>query len=170
MAFRYSWGHHRFRCIARGTFPPTPGPLAIAGNMEYLGSFRFRLGYAADRLFLYSTLGMAWTHDTLTIVTPAPIPFNLSNTQTHFGVAVGAGVEYAFLNNFSARLEYLYTLLYAGRYIFSRTSSPVGLASKPTSRQSEAASIICSSIRDEMLNHDRCVTSSTIGYLICRLC
>jgi outer membrane immunogenic protein len=77
--------------------------------MDYLGSLRFKLGYAVDRLLLYSTLGMAWTHDTVTIVTPAAIPFNFSNTQTHFGVAVGAGVEYAFLNNFSARIEYLYT-------------------------------------------------------------
>jgi outer membrane immunogenic protein len=45
-------------------------------------------------------------NDTVTMVTPA---FNFANTQTHFGVAVGAGVEYAFLNNFSARIEYLYT-------------------------------------------------------------
>jgi outer membrane immunogenic protein len=87
----------------------TPGSLAISGDMDYLGSLRFRLGYAVDRLLLYSTLGLAWTHDTVTIVTPAAIPFNFSSTQTHFGVAVGAGVEYAFLNNFSARIEYLYT-------------------------------------------------------------
>jgi outer membrane immunogenic protein len=92
-----------------GPFLLAQGPIGIDGNMEYLGSFRLRLGYAADRLLLYSTLGMAWTHDKVTIVTPAPIPFNFSNTQTHFGVAVGAGVEYAFLNNFSARIEYLYT-------------------------------------------------------------
>jgi outer membrane immunogenic protein len=87
----------------------TQGTIGLDGNMEYLGSFRLRLGYAADRLLLYSTLGMAWTHDTVTMVTPAPIPFNFADTQTHFGVAVGAGVEYAFLNNFSARIEYLYT-------------------------------------------------------------
>jgi opacity protein-like surface antigen len=58
---------------------------------------------------MYGTLGVAWTHDKLTIVTPAGVRFNVSDTQTHIGVAVGAGLEYAFLNKVSARLEYLYT-------------------------------------------------------------
>jgi hypothetical protein len=66
-----------------GPFPLAQGPIGLDGNMEYLGSFRLRLGYAVDRLLLYSTLGMAWTHDTVTIVTPVAIPFNFSSAQTH---------------------------------------------------------------------------------------
>jgi outer membrane immunogenic protein len=77
--------------------------------MDYMGSLRARLGYAVDRLLMYGTLGMAWTHDKITIVTPVLPPGNLSNTQTHIGVAVGAGLEYAYLNKLSARVEYLYT-------------------------------------------------------------
>jgi outer membrane immunogenic protein len=85
------------------------GLVTTAGDMDYLGSLRARLGYAVDRFLMYGTLGMAWTHDTITIVSPSLQTSTLSNTQTHIGVAVGAGLEYAFLNNFSARIEYLYT-------------------------------------------------------------
>jgi outer membrane immunogenic protein len=95
--------------LTNAPFSLTPTVINTTGDMDYLGSLRLRLGYAVDRLLLYSTLGMAWTHDKITLVTPAIAPFSFSNTQTHFGVAVGAGVEYAFLNNFSARVEYLYT-------------------------------------------------------------
>jgi outer membrane immunogenic protein len=76
-------------------------------NGQYFGTVRARLGYAMDRTLLYITGGLAygglngnWWHG------------STSNT----GWTIGAGIEYAFTNNWTARLEGLYVNLNTGNH------------------------------------------------------
>jgi outer membrane immunogenic protein len=68
-----------------------------------LGTARARVGYALDRTLIYVTGGVAF----------APVQTGLNppstfDTTTKFGWTAGAGVEYAFFGNWSAKAEYLY--------------------------------------------------------------
>jgi outer membrane immunogenic protein len=70
---------------------------------SYLGTIRGRIGYAFDRWLPYFTGGGAYGDIN------ASIPgLGLSATKSQFGWTVGGGLEYAFLGNWSAKLEYLY--------------------------------------------------------------
>jgi outer membrane immunogenic protein len=70
---------------------------------SWLGTARGRIGYAFDRFLPYVTGGAAFgdikASNTLT---------GASATTTKVGYAVGAGLEYAFLGNWTAKVEYLY--------------------------------------------------------------
>jgi outer membrane immunogenic protein len=61
------------------------------------------VGYALDRTLIYVTGGAAF----------APVQAGLNpsssfDTSTKFGWTAGAGVEFAFFGNWSAKAEYLY--------------------------------------------------------------
>jgi outer membrane immunogenic protein len=68
-----------------------------------LGTARARVGYALDRTLIYVTGGAAF----------APVQAGLNppstfDTATKLGWAAGAGVEFAFAGNWSAKAEYLF--------------------------------------------------------------
>ncbi len=68
---------------------------------DLFGTARLRLGYAVDRTLVYGTGGLAW----------ASTKFNdgaSSDKQTNIGWTIGAGLEYAFAPNWTAKVEYLY--------------------------------------------------------------
>jgi len=77
----------------------------ITGNIDWFGTVRARLGYALDRTLIYATGGLAYGHYEVTFATPAAVG---SDEQTMVGWTAGAGVEHAFTDNISAKLEYLY--------------------------------------------------------------
>jgi outer membrane immunogenic protein len=92
------------------TFPVAGiGLVTLTSSIDYLGSFRARFGYAWDRVLLYGTGGLAWASNKETANTNLP-PFTvgLSSGNTHFGWTGGGGIEFAFPQNLSARVEYLY--------------------------------------------------------------
>ncbi len=67
---------------------------------QYFGTIRARLGYAMDRSLFYITGGYAYgglVDNGLT-----------GNATSNQGYALGAGYEYAFTDNWTARLEGLY--------------------------------------------------------------
>lgn len=82
--------------------------IAVAYNAMATGTGR--IGYASGGLLGYVKGGVAWANvDYQTFLgTPAPLDVNHQRT----GLTGGVGVEYAFTNNLSARLEYDY--LYFG--------------------------------------------------------
>jgi outer membrane immunogenic protein len=99
---------------------------AVASKLDYLGTVRARFGYVFDsfdrRAMLYATGGFAYgrvknyaTFDPTTLFT-----VNTSGTQT--GWTAGAGLEYAFTNNWTARAEFLYVDLGDADGIDSSTS------------------------------------------------
>ncbi|MFA6967781.1 outer membrane beta-barrel protein [Bosea sp. (in: a-proteobacteria)] len=70
---------------------------------EYFGTVRARVGFAVDRFLPYITGGWAYGNVKTTIG-------GLGSTdKTHTGgYAIGGGLEYAFTNNWTAKVEYLY--------------------------------------------------------------
>jgi outer membrane immunogenic protein len=71
---------------------------------SYFGDVRARLGYAfADRALLYVAGGVAFG-DTKTGIVGGP-----SYSNDAVGWTIGAGVDYAFTNNWIGRVEYRYT-------------------------------------------------------------
>jgi outer membrane immunogenic protein len=74
---------------------------------------RGRLGFlATPNLLLYGTGGFAYgqvkSSATLVFTPPIDGTYFGSTSETKYGWTAGAGAEYAFGNNWSAKIEYLY--------------------------------------------------------------
>lgn len=92
---------------------------ATAGGVftaDYIGTLRARIGYAFDRVLIYGTGGLAYSGGELRFA-------GLSNDQTHYGYALGFGIEGMVTSNVSLRLEYLYTDFGNRSYLRSATPS-----------------------------------------------
>ena len=78
------------------------------GNCEtrndWLGTARGRIGYAFDRWLPYVTGGAAFGQVKATNSNPG----RGTASSTEIGYTFGAGLEYAFMGNWTAKLEYLY--------------------------------------------------------------
>src|SRR3954469_15401402 len=122
-------------------------------RIDWFATVRGRVGYAIDRLLIYGTGGVAFTdrnNDTTTsaffnttvpavfFTTPAAAvagaavaasatPFGFSNSSNNGGYAVGGGVEYAFTNNLTAKLEGLYVNFNNGSRNDIATNAVVGV-------------------------------------------
>jgi outer membrane immunogenic protein len=96
--------------------PPGVGSV-VSGSMsvktDYLATFRGRLGGAFDRGLFYVTGGGAVSTVKLDIATTGNFGglagfLNASESRTRLGWVAGAGIEYAFLPNWTIRAEYLH--------------------------------------------------------------
>jgi len=75
---------------------------------DAIGMFTGRLGWApTGSTLLYVKGGAAITHNKHLSFTLAPAT-SATASDTRWGWVAGAGVEYAFVSNWSAKLEYLY--------------------------------------------------------------
>ncbi len=72
---------------------------------NWIGTIRGRLGYAADRVLFYATGGGAFGNVEAGLV---GLPLQ---SKTEFGWTAGAGIEWAFAENWTAKVEYLYVAL-----------------------------------------------------------
>lgn len=85
------------------------GPLG-AGNVsfknDYIGTVAGRAGYAFDRALLYGKGGVAFTRDVATATDG--LGGSGSGNFSRTGYVVGGGLEYAFWDKWSARVEYNY--------------------------------------------------------------
>jgi outer membrane immunogenic protein len=79
------------------------GLLTCETSSSWLATFRGRVGYAFDRWLPYITGGGAYGS-----VKATPGIAALASSSNQLGWTVGAGLEYAFMGNWSAKLEYLY--------------------------------------------------------------
>ena len=85
----------------------TPGGASSSVHVDgALVTERLRLGYAIDRTLLFVTGGYAGADVDAALVDPAHGTWTTGNWSN--GYVVGAGLEYAFTNNISAKAEYLY--------------------------------------------------------------
>jgi outer membrane immunogenic protein len=73
---------------------------------DWLATFRGRIGYAFDRFLPYLTAGGAISHVKAT--NTGATPGFEGASATPFGFTGGLGLEYAFLGNLTAKIEYLY--------------------------------------------------------------
>jgi outer membrane immunogenic protein len=76
-------------------------------NNRWLATFRGRLGYAFDRWLPYVTLGGAYGNVRATATDISGL-IAASGSKSQLGWTAGVGLEYAFLGNWSAKIEYLY--------------------------------------------------------------
>lgn len=89
--------------------PGTGISRALTANTDWMGTSTLRLGYAHDRVLFYSKAGAAYAHTKYTDNWTAPVIgtlFTGTADKTAVGWTVGFGAEYAFWNNWSAKLEY----------------------------------------------------------------
>jgi len=88
---------------------PPFGVVAITGTAhaqtDWIASVTGRLGWAWDRVLLYAKGGAAWAGDKYSVNIPI-FGENLSTSETRLGWTIGGGVEWAFWNNWSAKVEY----------------------------------------------------------------
>jgi outer membrane immunogenic protein len=111
------------------------GSASCTAKIDALGTAAVRLGWAFDRILLYGKGGAAWTNDSYQVLISTPATNVLFSTnQTRWGWMAGIGVEYAFTDNWSAKIEYNYMDLgnYAVR--FNDTSGTVFLDSNTRER------------------------------------
>jgi len=94
------WQNVRGATAAGICAPAAIGGCAIAST--WIATLRGRAGFAADRALFYVTGGGAFTN-----VKPSTgaLPYG---GGTEAGWTAGGGVEYAFLDNWTAKVEYLY--------------------------------------------------------------
>jgi outer membrane immunogenic protein len=84
-----------------------PGFVTCGTKSDWLATFRARIGYAFDRWMPYITGGGAVGNVKATASAPIlGATFSASNSQV--GWTAGGGFEYAFLGNWSAKVEYLF--------------------------------------------------------------
>jgi outer membrane immunogenic protein len=88
-------------------FPGTGS--VVSANTDQLGSVTGRLGYTWGPTLLYAKGGYAWRNNDNISVTTAGLaaPFTTSGDRKD-GYTVGAGLEYMFAPNWSAKVEYQY--------------------------------------------------------------
>jgi outer membrane immunogenic protein len=87
------------------------GPAVLGANfntnVDWTATATGRAGLAFDRWLVYAKGGAAWAHDRYS-TNFYTFPGTVELTDTRFGWTVGAGVEYAFAPQWSAKLEYNY--------------------------------------------------------------
>ena len=100
-----------------GTTVPA-GIFRASANNRWETTLAARFGYAWDRALFYGKAGGGWVgagnFAVTNVGTGASVAFNNGNTNT--GWLVGAGVEYAFTQNWTAKLEYDYLALNNASY------------------------------------------------------
>lgn len=90
-------------------------PTEAEAKVTAFGSVRARAGYALDRVLPYVTGGLGWARQDvdyfqdLLPAFPGSFVTDMHDTQMYLGWTVGAGIEAALTDNFTARIEYLYS-------------------------------------------------------------
>ena len=111
--------------------PFNPITATATEKLDWFGTARGRVGFAANTALFYVTGGLAYGHVNHTFFTGTPTggPFLQSafgsDSQVDVGYTVGAGVEWAFSNNWSVKGEYLYMDL------GNRTTTAFGVTGTP---------------------------------------
>jgi outer membrane immunogenic protein len=93
-------------CVAIGAGAIAAGTTCQTKS-TWLGTARARVGYAFDRLLVFGTGGAAFS-GLQPVLNPGG---TLNNAPSQLGWTAGAGVEYAFTDAISAKVEYLFVNL-----------------------------------------------------------
>jgi Opacity protein and related surface antigens len=93
---------------------PTTGK--ASQSLDYFGTVRGRVGYAWGQYLAYFTGGWAYGHVSFsgTAAALAPTDVFVGPGSTNDGWTVGGGLEWAFADRWSAKIEYLYVDLGSG--------------------------------------------------------
>ncbi|HWW34016.1 MAG TPA: outer membrane beta-barrel protein [Xanthobacteraceae bacterium] len=75
-------------------------------NNRWIPMATGKVGFAWDRLLVYGKAGGAWVGGTNNSFAAGGTPVGVSGNSSSAGWTAGAGVEWAFAGNWSARAEY----------------------------------------------------------------
>jgi outer membrane immunogenic protein len=97
-------------CIGTSTTAGVATPVSATCNVKVdaLGTITGRVGWALDRLLFYGKGGVAWTNDHYNWNSATVLQPTLAANETRWGWMLGAGIEYAFLDSWSGKIEYNY--------------------------------------------------------------
>jgi outer membrane immunogenic protein len=106
----YQWGAIVYGVEADGDWSNLDGTVGAACTFvatcetkgDWLATVRGRMGYAWDRLLVYTTAGAAFGN------VQAGLQGGALSSSTRIGWTAGVGVEGAFAPNWTARVEYLF--------------------------------------------------------------
>jgi outer membrane immunogenic protein len=116
--FQYSW------LASSNSSIIFPGGFIYTNNQRGLGSVTGRIGYSFGPALLYVKGGYAFADNSESLVSGGvPVAFALTGDRRN-GFTVGAGLEYLFAQNWSAKLEYQF-------YGFDNSSFTVPVALAP---------------------------------------
>ena len=95
--------------------------LQAGHKVQWFGTMRARLGFTpTERMMVYATGGVAFgsvkSHSSYVLTGVPSDAFVGSNSDTRWGWAIGAGAEYAFTNNLTTKVEYMYVDLDSKHY------------------------------------------------------
>ncbi len=81
--------------------------LSCERELDWYGTGVARIGYAPGNTFFYGFGGIAWgeVNTKIGLISPG-VPLYVEGSETHVGWTAGAGIEHAFNNRFSVRVEY----------------------------------------------------------------
>jgi outer membrane immunogenic protein len=109
------------------------GPLQFSANDRWMTTLAARFGVAANNWLFYAKGGGGWVgvnNPTITNVNTGG-SISVSNSNSNSGWLAGAGVEWAFAPNWTARLEYDFLGLSSQSFTVS-TSTPVAFVDTVT--------------------------------------
>ncbi|MEI9803325.1 MAG: outer membrane beta-barrel protein [Pseudolabrys sp.] len=127
------FGYLGFRGTQTSSFPVAlgGGETAVKSNGGLFGTARGRLGYAWDQSLIYATggvivagVGTTVNDPILDLVGPSPGYIYSSKIKTQTGWTLGVGYEYALMNNWSVKAEYLYFDLGTARVTGAQMNAP----------------------------------------------
>jgi outer membrane immunogenic protein len=115
--------------VGGGTFTDS-----YKASLDYQASLRARIGFAFDRALVYATGGLAYgdfggTFTSSETIGTTTFIDTVRFSENAYGYTLGAGVEYAFTNNLTARVEYRYTSYDLGS--FNDTVAGLTVSSEP---------------------------------------
>jgi outer membrane immunogenic protein len=98
-------------------------------HIDWFGTARARLGFAAETALFYVTGGAAYggVRSSVSTISVPALPgatFSGSSSDTRFGWSAGAGVEWAFAPSWSVRAEYLHVDLGRDNVVISDPAFP----------------------------------------------
>ncbi len=106
----FDWGANNNN-TGNGVFVPGLGQtIRVSSNDTWIATAAARFGVAVDRVLFYGKAGGGWVGNNGFTVTNVTTGASItgSNSNTASGWLVGAGIEWAFAGNWSAKFEYDY--------------------------------------------------------------
>lgn len=85
---------------------------SVSQELNWFGTVRPRIGFAADRALFYATGGLIYggveEKGNIDEFAGSGRQFKGDSSDTQVGWTVGGGIEYAFADNWTGKIEYLY--------------------------------------------------------------
>jgi outer membrane immunogenic protein len=99
--------------------------ITVADKIQSFGSVTGRIGYLPiQALMVYFKGGYAWADNQ---ISASGFGLTFAESQFHSGGTVGAGLEYMFVPNFSAKIEYMWTDFGNASYLNNFVPGGIGL-------------------------------------------